>query len=140
MALERTFKIRASHELPKLIADAPSALIGNAGLTLDFLRGDAVARAGHQIHGEKPDGQFRAGFMKDRAGTWINVVAALLASESASLRHHMEIRFYTARRAVNVRAAEIDFHELGEAGAVVRVFSLEIFERVFRHGRRSSCG
>lgn len=122
------------------MADAPSAFIGHAGLTLDFLGRDAVARTCHQIHGEEPNRQLGWRLVKDRVCARIDMVAALLASEGSALVHHVKIRLDAARWAKNLGPAVVNLHQLSEARRVVGIFGLELFESVFGHGRRSPCG
>jgi len=134
MAGKRSCVIRAGHKFSKFVAKAPRALIGNARLTFDFLRRNAMARAGHQVHSEKPDRQLCRRLMEDRPGAWINMVTTFLTGKTSPLAHWIKIGKRPAAWAMNVRPAEIDFHQLREARRVVWIFRLELFEGVFGHG------
>lgn len=120
------------HQLAQFVAHAPSALIGDANLPFDFLGRNAVASAGHEVHCKEPLGERRAGLVKDGTGRRIDVMAALLAGKRAPLRHRMKLGpINAAGRAGDLGAPVVDFHQLGEAGRVVRIFGLELFEGVF---------
>src|SRR5271165_7055766 len=134
MAGKRACVIRASHKLPQFVAHTPRALIGNARLTFNFLRRNAMACAGHQVHGEKPERQLRRRFVEDRSRTRINVMAAFLTGEASPLAHGIKIGKNSTPGAMNVCPTEIDFHQLHKAGCIIRVFCLELFESVLGHG------
>src|SRR5260370_2138759 len=51
-----TARVGCRHQLAKFMADAPRAFVGHAALTLDFLRGNAVACTRHQVHRKEPHG------------------------------------------------------------------------------------
>jgi hypothetical protein len=138
--VKRTSIIGSRHQLSEFLTHTPSAFVGHAGLTLNFLRRDAVTRAGHEIHDKKPDRQLRSGFVKNGVRGWIDVVAALLAGEGAAFGHHVEPGQHTAGRAVNFRAAEIDFHQLRQARLIVGILGLKLLEGEFRHRHHSPCG
>jgi hypothetical protein len=61
-------------------------------------------------------------------------MTAMLAGIAAPLLHPMELRLTLAGRALEFGAAVPHFHNLVEAGRVVRIFVLELFEGVFGHG------
>ena len=102
------------------MAYAPSALVGNAGLPLDFLRRHAMARVRHEVQGEEPNGELGAGLMEDRPGARVNVVPALLARVGPPLVHRVELGPLVANGAMRFVAAMEDFHDLGEASIVDR--------------------
>ena len=115
------------------MAHAPCALIGDAQLPLDFLSRNAVARAGHQVHGKEPLGQIGARLVEDRPSGRINVVAACLTGIGPAFAHGMELGALLAAGARDFGTAVVYFHQFGEAGSIVRIFLLELLERVFRH-------
>jgi hypothetical protein len=121
------------YELTKLVAHAPSALIGDARLALDFLGRHAMTSTRHEVHREKPDRQLRAGFVKYCISARIDVMTALLARKSAAFVHHVEACFHAARWTKDFCPAVVDFHQLRETRPVIGVLSLEFFECVFGH-------
>jgi hypothetical protein len=72
--------------------------------------------------------------VKDGPGSRVNVVAALLAGIGPALGHRMKGCSLFAPRTYDIRSAKVDFHQLGQARGIVRVFGLELLERVFGHG------
>jgi len=133
VAAERPLVVGVGHELPKFMAHAPGCLVGDADLALNFLGRYPMARARHQIHGEKPMRKLGPRLVEDRMRAWIDVMAALLAGIGTTLRHRMKVRPRVTCRAFYVRPAEVDLHELRKAGRIVRVFGLEFLEGVFGH-------
>jgi hypothetical protein len=71
--------------------------------------------------------------VKDGAGGRVDVMAAVLTGIGAPLAHGMESSRLLAAGAADRGAAVVDFHELGEAGGVVRVFGLKLLESVLGH-------
>ena len=95
-----------------------------------------MARAGHQVHRKEPLGQIGPRLVKDRASGRINVMAALLAGVGAALAHGVELSALDATSGTrDFGAAVVDFHELGQARRIGRIFGLELLERVSRHDR-----
>src|SRR3984957_5876906 len=92
------------------MAHAPSALVGDAQLPLYLLGRNAVARAGHQVHGEEPLGQVGPGLVKDRPGRRVNVMAAVLTGIGPALGHGMERRSLFTPRTYDVRSARSEEH------------------------------
>jgi hypothetical protein len=130
----------AKYTFAQFVAHAPCAFIGHACLPLHLLGRDPMAGAGHQIHREKPMGEFRAALVKDGASSRINMVPALLAGIGPALSHRVEFSPQRATAgACDFGAAVVDLHQLGEAGRVVRIFGLELFEGVFGHGLSPTC-
>jgi hypothetical protein len=75
--------------------------------------------------------KFGPRFMKDRASTWVNMMAAILAGKGTPRAHHVESGFDATCRTDNFRATKINFHQLFKASGIVRIFGLELLERVF---------
>lgn len=139
MAAERTLIVGLRHQFAKFMAHPPRGFVSAANLPLDFLSRDAVASTGHQIHREKPVGQFGARLVKDRIRAWVNVVAAFLAGERAPVGHRVEMGMDAAAGAVDLRPAVLHVHDLAKARRVIRVFGLEILERVLAHSALQTC-
>jgi hypothetical protein len=112
---------------------APSGFIGATDLPLQFLGGNAVASAGHQIHGEKPMCQLSPGFLKDSSDTRVNVMAASVAGITPALGHLVEFGEDFAGRADKLCPAILHLHDSIQASTVIGKFGLELLERVF-HG------
>jgi len=129
--------IRRRHQLAKLVRHAPRRLVGAADLPLQFLRRNAVTRAGHQVHGKKPVRQLRAGLVKNRVRARVNVVAAFLAGVGLPGGHGVKLGLDSAPRANQFRAPEFDPHKGSKAGGIVRELGLELLERIFHGGSPS---
>lgn len=140
MTTQRSAVISARHQLPQLMAHTPRALVRDADLALKLFGGDAVAGAGHQVHRKEPMRQLGPRLVEDRVSGRIDVMAALLAGISATLRHRMEIRPNAAGRTGEDRAAVVDLHELCEARRVIGILGLKFLERVLGHSGHSPCG
>ncbi len=99
------------HQLAQFMRHAPRGFVGATDLPLQFLRRYPMARAGHEVHREKPIGQFRAGLMEDGPGTWINVMAAFLTGVGPPIGHRVKLDGHdTATGASDPRSAELDLH------------------------------
>jgi len=65
----------------------PCRLVGAANLPLQFLRRDAMASAGHEVHREEPVRELRPALMEDGPRARVDVEAAMLAGIGPALRH-----------------------------------------------------
>ena len=93
------------------MAQAESALVSDAKLTLQFFGRYTVAGSGHQVHGMEPESQFCAGLFKYGSGAWVNM-ATLLAGESPTafdLRHFGNDT--TGRAAINLAVFPVEDRE-----------------------------
>lgn len=136
VARERAFAVCVGirHQLAKLMRHAPRRFVGAADLAFQFLSRNAVTRGSHQVHGEKPVSQLRAGLVKDRARARVDVMPALLAGKGFALVHGVKLGLSnTTAGAGNLGAAVLDIHERQKAGRVIRELGLELLECVF-HG------
>ena len=73
--------------------------------------------------------------MEDRTGARVNVMAAKLADKGAALGKSMKFRIFLAFWSLNFSASIIHFHELRQAGVIVRVHLLELLECALGHDR-----
>ena len=112
------------------MAHAPSALVRDAQLPLNLRGRNAMPRAGHEVHREKPFGQIGPRLMEDRASGRINVMAAPLADVGPAFGEGMEFRISPATGAGDFGPAVVHLHQLAEAGRVIRVNSLKLLESV----------
>jgi len=87
-----------------------------------------MPRAGHEVHREKPFGEVRPRFVEDRASGRVNVVATVLANEGPTLGEGMKLGLDATAGADDFGSAVIYFHELGEAGRIIRVHDLKCLE------------
>lgn len=71
--------------------------------------------------------------MEDRPGRRVNMMTARLTGIGAALAHGVKGGALLTTGANNIGPAIVDFHQLGETGGVVRIFLLELLERVFCH-------
>ncbi len=69
-----------------------------------------MARTGHEVHGEKPNAQLGARFVKDRSGARIDVMPTFLASIGATRVHRMELRALITDLAMRSFAAVLHLH------------------------------
>jgi hypothetical protein len=125
--------IGRGHKLAQLMAHAPSALVGHAQLALDLFGGHAMPSARHQVHGEEPLSEARPRLVKDGPSARIDMMTACLAGVGPPLVHGVKLPTFLANRAIGSRAPILDFHELGQASGIVRVFGLKLLEGVFGH-------
>lgn len=127
------------------VGHAPRRLVGDAKLPLKLLRGDAAARAGHQVHRVEPQVQGRGRLVEDRPGCGVEMVsAALTGPRLALLRGGIPAEFtgLLALRAFGVSPV------LGiaiapqpiKAGVVVGKLALEVHQCVIGFGRSGSDG
>lgn len=116
------------------MANAPSTLVGHAGLPLDFLGRYPVPSAGHEVHRKEPDRELGARFVENGPGARVDVMAAFLTGVGPALAHRVEHGPLVADRAVGFLAAVLDFHDPLEASCVVRELSLELLESILGHG------
>lgn len=138
MAFERPVAVRAGHQLAKFVRHAPSGFVGAANLALQFLRGDSVTGAGHQIHGEEPVGQLRAGLVEDGVSARVDVMTAFLTGECLAGCHGVELGLDATAGADKARPAELDVHEPDQTGGVIGELGLELLESIF-HGPALTC-
>ena len=89
-----------------------------------------MARAGHEVHREKPLGQIGPRLVENRASGRINVVAAMLADEGPSLGEGVELGIDPAAGADDFGPAVVHLHQLGEAVSIGRVNGLKLLESV----------
>jgi len=116
------------------MTDPPCTLVSDASLALDFLGRDTVARAGHQVHGKKPNRQFGARLVEDCSSARIDMMSAFLASIGAPRAHWMEPSASIANVALCFVAAMKNFHDLGQTRIVVWILDLELLKGIFGHG------
>lgn len=138
MAFQRPLAVRLRHQFAKLMRHAPRSFVSAADLALQFLRRHAVTGTRNQVHGEEPVGQLRAGLVEDCPGARVDVEAAHLTGVGTALGHRMELVLLPAVRAHGEGAAVVHSHKLREAGRVVRILGLELFESIF-HGSTLTC-
>jgi hypothetical protein len=109
MPLQNVVAINLSHVLPDFMADAPSGLISDAQLPLEFLSGDAVPRRGEQVHGVEPFLERSAGVLEGRPDHGVNMVAAPRAAVRRKLREPSEAAFL-GTFGTDHNLAEAEFH------------------------------
>ena len=76
---DRKVTVNRAHILADHMAHAPRRFVGDAKLALDFLSGDAVPRRAELKHDKKPVAQRRAGAIKRRPGSRVNLKTTVLA-------------------------------------------------------------
>lgn len=118
-----------SHQLANLMRHAPSRLVGNAGLTLNFLGAHTVLRSRHQEHDMEPRLEGRAGLVEDRPFARVNLMAAIRARVATARFNAVERVLLRAHRAgAPVRVALVK--DVIQARSVVGKLLVEFFEGV----------
>ena len=118
-ATDRRFAVNVGHVLADFMAHAPSGLVGNAKLALQFLRRHAVPRRGEQVHGVEPKLQRRPGLLEWGANCRVQVVTAPLARIGALRLDPEPVRCPLAF-GTNVALSKAHIEQVVQAGFVVR--------------------
>lgn len=94
-------KLRAfiGHELANFVHHAPSRLIGDADMPLEFQCRHVVAAGGHQEDGKEPRHQRRSGLVEDRSGSRVKLVSAPSARIRTAIFQRVKAIFLRALRA-----------------------------------------
>ena len=133
MAGKRIVSVNLGHVFTDLMPHAPSGLVGDAELPLEFLGGDTVPRGGEQVEGVEPKLKGGARTMEGSAGTRMDMMAAPGASIGRMLGHLMEFALLPALGADGLVAVSHP-HEVGETGIVVGETFQEVLDGEF-HGK-----
>lgn len=125
LALASELNRLVGHELANLMAHAPSSLIGDPNLSLDFLCRHPILGIGHEHDGEEPRCQRRNGLVENRACRWVHLITAPSAFVGAAFIDRVKTIFLAAFSASPaVRPA--GFKQKIKASAVVRELRLKI--------------
>lgn len=128
----RSFLVRQHGS--NLLEHAPCGLVGNASLPLNLLRGDTASGLGHEVDRIKPSRERSGRLVKDRVGSRVNVMAAMIARVRRSAHNTMVLGHRFARFAIDTVWVEAITKPF-KAGRVIRELALEIFQRVREHFR-----
>lgn len=117
------------HQLADLVTNAPSALVRNTKLTLQFLRAHAILGSGHKEHRKEPSAQLGAALVEDRTFARMDLVTAVSARvATASLNAVERVALTAALAETTVRVALVK--DVIQASGVVRKLLGELVERV----------
>ncbi len=145
MARKRRIAVNEAEILPKFVAHAPRRFVIHAKLTLQFLRGNTVARRCEQIHGVEPLLQWRVRIVERRADHWVNVITAALARIGWHLRKFVEFTDQAATRARKV-CAVAHLEQVLQAGVIIGKHLHKLLDRYrlghdrLRYGQSYSTG
>ena len=117
------------HEKPNLAANAPSALVGDAKLSLNFLRRDPVLCRGKQKNGMEPGHERRRGLVKYRVRRGAKLMAAPGANVRFSAMDVVETILMGALVARRAPRMPIPVEEL-QTRLVVRELPTEVLDGV----------
>ena len=123
-AVQARVAVHLGHVLPYLVAHAPGRLVGDAKLTLQLHRGDAVPRRDEQVHGVEPLLERRAGQRERRVLHGVDVMAAI-AGVSRHLAQTMPRADLPAFR-TGVLATEAHLEQVVQASVIVREAAEEV--------------
>jgi hypothetical protein len=132
MTLEHCEFLGRAHKLANLLTHAPRRLIGHAKRALQLFARYAMAGDYEKIDRIEPRLKRRATILKDRACTWINMIATKGASESPASRDLVERRLVVARPA-DVPQAITNFHKAPQASIIIRELRIELANRKWLH-------
>ncbi len=117
-----------------LLKHAPRCLVGNSGLALNLFCRNAAARLRHEVDRMEPNRKRGGRFVKDRVGSRVNVMAAVIARIRRATDYAVMLRNRVARLAKDAVWVEIVFQPL-KAGCVIGELLLEVFHREREHFR-----
>jgi hypothetical protein len=87
--------------LSYFVAHTPSGFVSNSRFSLNLFGRDTATGLSHQVDHIKPSGQWSAGFVKDRVGSWADLETAEVTSEGLAPLYSMKQSVLFALWAIN---------------------------------------
>jgi hypothetical protein len=117
-----------------LFEHAPCRLVGDARLALNLFCGDAAPSLRHEVNSVEPNRERRRGFVEDRVGGRVNVMAAMVARIGRTALNAVMLRDRAARLTEDAVWVQIALEPF-QTGRIVWELLLEVFQRVRQHFR-----
>src|SRR5215469_12151107 len=126
--LQLQFAIREKRA--NAIKDAPRTLVSDASLALNLLCGDAAASRTHEVHRIEPSLERSRGLLKDGSLERVEVMSAMVARKRGAIAYAVVLAGLVAFHARGNAIRPAFFHNVAQAGVIVRKLVVEVFDAV----------